>query len=145
MKRRTSALQSLEVAAFVEVDDGALKAKDRKVFRAGKDALVRYAQGETIVQIERGPQACRAVSCMHCSSAAVPHIATAEPSAFAPWSRTPILPSTTGSCRWQRRVVVPLVRLPACCSPIHRCARGSTNMSSHNTLLEAPFACPFCW
>lgn len=53
MKRRTSALQSLEVAAFVEVDDGALKAKDRKVFRARKDALVRYAQGETIVQIER--------------------------------------------------------------------------------------------
>ena len=32
MKRRTSALQSLEVAAFVEVDDGALKAKDRKVW-----------------------------------------------------------------------------------------------------------------
>ena len=52
MTRRSPSLQNVDPSTFVDVDDGVLAPKERRAFRSRKDAILRYARGESVALIE---------------------------------------------------------------------------------------------
>jgi putative transposase len=53
MRRRNPLLQGFDPSGFVDLDEGALKGRERTVFRKRKEAIARYARGEVVTRIEQ--------------------------------------------------------------------------------------------